>query len=243
MREQAGKAKRDSALNAPPAPAGEDAGEMPAEIAAFGQKQSAMGHKRTVCRRRAVFAFGAAAVSCLALGLAFIAGFAFFAARSMHIAPPPAAVKTDAIIVLTGGRARIETGLALLEQGRGKRLLISGVSPIIRGRYNFAQILGVNPALLECCVDLGWEALNTSGNALESSDWVARHNFHSVLIVTNRYHMLRSLAELSHKIPQAELIPYPVEQAGGLFQSAENFRLFASEYVKFLVVSLRNIFS
>jgi len=173
--------------------------------------------------------------------LVFILGFAAFFAGTMRIAQPPAQQNADAIIVLTGGRARLETGFALLKAGRGQRLLISGVSPLMRGRHNVARILGADPALLECCVDLGWEALNTSGNAAESAAWTAKRGYSRLLVVTNRYHMLRSLAELRHTMPNAQLLPYPVDQAGGLFQSGENLRLFASEYVKFLVVSLRNI--
>lgn len=191
---------------------------------------------KSVWLRLALGGCGAAAL-CLLL---FLLGFAVFVGRTMTISQPPPAMQADGIIVLTGGRARVETGLALLRGRRGARLLISGVSPIIRGRHNFAQILGVDAALLECCVDLGWEALNTSGNAAESAAWVEKYGYRTVLVVTNRYHILRSLAELRHKMPQTELVPFPVEPAGGLFQSSENFRLFASEYLKFLVVRARN---
>ncbi|KAA6205608.1 MAG: YdcF family protein [Candidatus Tokpelaia sp.] len=172
--------------------------------------------------------------------LFFLLGFALFVARTSTVSQPGPEISIDAIIVLTGGRARVETGLALLRERRGTRLLISGVSPIIGGRHDFARILGADPELLECCVDLGREALNTSGNALESAAWVKKHNYHKVLIVTNRYHILRSLAELRHQMPQTELVPFPVEQTGGVFRSSENFRLFVSEYIKFLVVWARN---
>jgi len=243
MQAKRGKAKRGgaaadkAAAAAPPAGGGAKAAAsappMPPAAAAAPAKSRQWRPGRII----------AAAAACLALLAAlFIAGFGLFFVRTMRIERPPAELKAEAIIVLTGGRARLETGFALLRAGRGQRLLISGVSPIIRGRHNFAQILDGDPHLLECCVDLGWEALNTSGNAAESADWVGRRGYSKVLVVTNRYHMLRSLAELRHTMPQTELIPYPVDQAGGLFQSAENFRLFASEYVKFLVVSLRNIF-
>jgi len=182
---------------------------------------------------------GGSAVPAVA-ALLFLLGFAWFVERTNAIAPPGADVPIDGIIVLTGGRARVETGLALLRARRGARLLISGVSPIIRGRDNFARILGADPALLECCVDLGREALNTNGNALESAAWVKKYRYHTVLIVTNRYHMLRSLAELRYKMPEIKLLPFPVEQEGGIFRSLENFRLFFSEYIKFLVVRLRH---
>lgn len=178
---------------------------------------------------------------CAVLTLAaFIMGFFLFVESSRRVELPPQTAEIDGIIVLTGGRARVETGLQLLRQRQGARLLISGVSPIVGDRQNFAQILGIDQNLLECCVDLGREALNTVGNADESAAWVEKHGYNRVLIVTNRYHMLRSMAELRRKMPETELIPYPVESAGGLWQSVGNFRLFASEYSKFLVVSGRN---
>ena len=39
---------------------------------------------------------------------------------------------TDAIVVLTGGANRIERGLDLLQRGRAKRLLVSGVDRTVR---------------------------------------------------------------------------------------------------------------
>ena len=40
--------------------------------------------------------------------------------------PPPAPAKVDAIVVLTGGSARVASGLQLLADGAAERLYISG---------------------------------------------------------------------------------------------------------------------
>jgi|GEM_PF-183513 len=216
---------------------------MPEQMSQTGSNVCPAGAAISVLggkKRRFRHIFSALCLCAVLPVFAFILGFAVFVMTAANITLPSASVKADGIIVLTGGRARVETGLKLLQSGRAARLLVSGVSPMIHGNHSLAQVMGADTKLLECCVDLGWQAMNTSGNALESAAWVKKHDYHAVFIVTNRYHMLRSLAELRHKAPNVNFIPYPVEQTGGLFRTAENFRLFASEYLKFLVVSLRN---
>jgi len=51
-------------------------------------------------------------------------GFALF----VLLLPKPASDQmTDAIVVVTGGPGRIQRGISLLEAGKAKRMLISGV--------------------------------------------------------------------------------------------------------------------
>ena len=56
--------------------------------------------------------------------IAWILGFAWFA---LFLPRPADPVKTDAVVVLTGGTNRIDRGLEILRQGKAKRMLISGV--------------------------------------------------------------------------------------------------------------------
>ena len=57
--------------------------------------------------------------------LLYLLGYALF----VVLLPRPADDRqTDAIVVLTGGPKRIERGLDLMERGRAKRMLISGVA-------------------------------------------------------------------------------------------------------------------
>lgn len=174
----------------------------------------------------------------------FIAGFASFSEKINRLKPPVPPRAADGIIVLTGGYARLETGLRLLEDGKGRRLLISGVNPKT-GRDVLIRATHADPQLFECCVDLGREAVNTIGNAEESAEWVAKNKYRRVFIVTNAYHMPRSLSELKRKMPDIELIPYPVEQNSGEAESWWQFfewlRILMMEYIKFLSVSIRNL--
>lgn len=177
-------------------------------------------------------------------GLAFCIfafGFIMFAVGVMR-KPELNGTKADGIIVLTGGQMRINAGLDLLEVGRGKRLLITGVNRHTR-KSDIARIAGGTLAMLDCCVDLGYEALNTMGNADEANEWAKKHGFSSLIVVTASYHMPRSLMELSARMPNIELTPHPVVPNG--FDDREwwldlhTSRVLFSEYVKLLPAALR----
>ena len=102
--------------------------------------------------------------------LLWIAGFMIFAL----FLPQPAAdgITTDGIVVMTGGRGRVERGLALLAQKRARRLLISGVDRRVQPHELAAQFKAPQ-ALIDCCVDLGHESVDTRSNAEEAAHWIA----------------------------------------------------------------------
>src|SRR3546814_14637106 len=50
--------------------------------------------------------------------------------------------------------------------------------------------------LFECCVDLGFEAADTAGNALETDGWLNAHGTKSIRLDTANYHMPPRLVEL-----------------------------------------------
>ncbi len=119
-------------------------------------------------------------------------------------APPEDA---EAIVALTGGSMeRLETGVRLLKEGHGERLLISGVNRDVADHELF-ELLGVPDDLARCCVDLGRGAEDTLGNASETAEWAHRRHFSHLILVTDDYHMPRSKAELSIALPDAEIYP------------------------------------
>jgi uncharacterized SAM-binding protein YcdF (DUF218 family) len=65
-------------------------------------------------------------------------------------------------------------------------------------------------SLFVCCVDLGYDAIDTVGNALETAKWVRAHNYRRVLVVTSNYHMPRSLLELHRIDPETQYVGYPI---------------------------------
>jgi uncharacterized SAM-binding protein YcdF (DUF218 family) len=170
--------------------------------------------------------------------IAFVVGFWNFAER-VRI-EPEAAPQAEAIVALTGGSMeRLQTGVRLLEEGKGERLLISGVNRVVTDAELF-DALDIDPALGACCVDLGRVATDTLGNASEAADWAREHDYAKIILVTDDYHMPRSQAELSLAMPDVEIIPYPVRTRWtdpALWRSdlGAASRL-GAEYVKYLVI-------
>lgn len=116
--------------------------------------------------------------------------------------PRPAedGIKTDAVIVPTGGAGRIPRGLAVLEQGLAPRMLVSGVDSEVRPQ-EFAAQFGVSPRMMACCVTLGFAAVDTRSNAAETAKWVAQNEVRSLRLVTTDWHMRRAAGELDRTLP------------------------------------------
>lgn len=128
-----------------------------------------------------------------ALLLLWIIGFMGFAL----FLPQPAAdgIHTDGIVVMTGGRGRVERGLSLLGQKRARRLLVSGVDRRVRPHELAAQFRAPN-RLIDCCVDLGHESVDTRSNAVEAAGWISQNRYRSIRLVTSDWHMLRARHDL-----------------------------------------------
>jgi len=184
-----------------------------------------------------------AAFSLLAVAGFFAGGFGLFANYIGAMSTPKEQVSADAIIVLTGGEARLTAALDLLKSGKGKRLLISGVNPAT-GPNQLRAATGSTRKLFNCCVDFDYEALDTIGNAEESAKWVRSHNFNSVILVTNNYHMPRSLLELGRQI-DVSLTPYPVVNQpldnGRWLTEPEALRVLFTEYTKYIAALARGL--
>jgi uncharacterized SAM-binding protein YcdF (DUF218 family) len=138
---------------------------------------------------------------------------------------------TDAIVVLTGGRHRVERGLELLAEARAQKLFVSGVHPGV----DLAELLRVSPeqpSWIACCVELGHAALDTAGNAAETAAWMRREGFASLRLVTADYHMPRAVLELRRTLPEAEILRHPV------FPEGSPAQIFI-EYHKYLGALLR----
>jgi uncharacterized SAM-binding protein YcdF (DUF218 family) len=197
-------------------------------------------------RRRAVAALRYAVLGASFLCAAFVAGFALFANHVGNLAAPRDPATADAIIVLTGGQSRIDAALELLKSGKGERLLISGVNPSASSE-TLRAATGTDSALFKCCVDIDRAALDTIGNAEESAKWVEEHDYQSVILVTNNYHMPRSLLEMHRLLQNARLEPYPVVNSrldnGGWIGKPDAIRVLFTEYTKYLAAIARGLLS
>lgn len=158
--------------------------------------------------------------------------FANSACRSQIGRTAPA----DGIVVLTGGGdRRIDEGLRLLEEGQGRRLLISGINPRTSPQ-DLRRTAHSSNVKFDCCVDFGYVAQDTIGNAEETRAWAERNRFTRLIVVTSSYHMLRSMSELSRVLPDATLIPNPIVprflRDEPWWLSLSTTRILAVEYVK-----------
>ena len=182
-----------------------------------------------------------------ALSVAFIIGIALFGAGLVEFAarlprgnasPGPA----DAIVVLTGGENRVARAVELIAEGKGQRLLISGVNDHTSAAA-IAEAIDQNQALFQCCIDIDRRARNTIGNATEIARWVRAHHYRSLIVVTGVYHMPRALNELKRALPGIVLIADPVLPPGldldAWWTDEHTTRVLMFEYAKYLVSEVR----
>jgi uncharacterized SAM-binding protein YcdF (DUF218 family) len=175
------------------------------------------------------------------VGLVALGGFFVFVG-SLEKSEEQAAARADGIVALTGGAERIADAIDLLAQGRGGRLLITGVNE----KTTREELARQRPDLrtyFSCCVDLDYRALNTIGNAEQTRLWAEQNGFSSLLVVTSTYHMPRSLAEIGHVLPHVRLIPHAVVperlDMDGWWREPNTIRLLLTEYAKLVVAKAR----
>lgn len=179
----------------------------------------------------------------LIAGLIWLTGLLAFASRverSTPAADPPVA---DGVVALTGGSSlRLETAMDLVEQGKGRRLLISGVNRDAT-REDIREVVRAYNRIYDCCVDLGFDAQDTVGNGVETAGWARRNGFKRLIVVTADFHMPRSLVELRAAMPEAEFIPHPVQtahlDARRWTRSSGGATRMSGEYMKYLAVLMR----
>lgn len=181
------------------------------------------------------------------LGLVFVfviwtAGLFTFASNiPTEVVEPD--LKTDAIVVLTGGSGRLRTGLDLLMTEHAAQLFVSGV---YRG-VDVDQLLKVQkqrPEDVENRISLG-DAINTRENAFETAEWMRANNLSSLRLVTAAYHMPRSLLEFGNVLADVKIAPHPVfpdhVKQSKWWAFPGTFALTVTEYNKFLLAWTRQL--
>lgn len=184
-----------------------------------------------VLRRTLLFALAAL---CMWFG-----GFLWFLAH-VNAIEPDESIRTDAIVVLTGGPARIATGVDLLERGLAEKLFITG---LYEGSSDLTQQrLRQLSSRFDCCIVLEYEAPDTVGNAAVSAEWMRKEGYRSLRAVTSTFHIPRSLIELRRFMPEMEIVPHPVYSSPvweNPWNDSTGLRIAALEFTKFVIAALR----
>jgi len=146
----------------------------------------------------------------------------------------PRTVNADAIVVLAGGRGRVEEGIRLYRSHRARWLFLVGVDPAVRKRDLFEETSGARGGenvLLENV------SRNTLENAIHARDLITRKDVRSVLLITSRYHMKRSILIFNSVLPKdIAVYPYPVDSRNlkeEWWTHEGSFRLLSGEFYKY----------
>ncbi len=182
----------------------------------------------------------AALLIVIALWAVGLLAFASRVANSTPASDPPV---SDGVVALTGAStARLTAAVRLLEIGKARRVLISGVNQ----KASRADIRGVTKATrryYDCCIDLGFRATDTVGNARETAAWARAHGYRTLIVVTSDFHIPRAMLELRAAMPGLRLQPYPVKSeeldAEHWWRSGEGARRMVIEYSKYLAILTR----
>ena len=99
-------------------------------------------------------------------------GLVTFADRVERSTPARLPTKAQGVVALTGigSNERIGAGVVLLERGLAKRMLVSGVNREV-SREDIRKVSKAARRIYDCCIDLGFTAADTVGNARETAEW------------------------------------------------------------------------
>lgn len=139
-------------------------------------------------------------------------------------------VRTDAIVVLAGGRGRVEEGVKLYRQGKGGLLFLIGVDPLVKKGELF-QGEGAEDVFLEKA------SRNTLENAIFARDLLTRHKVNSITLITSRYHMKRATLIFRNALAKdVAIYPHPVDSRNlkeDWWIHGGSFKLLFSEFYKY----------
>jgi len=148
--------------------------------------------------------------------------------------------KTDAVVVLTGGRHRLAEAVGLLNDGMAEILFVSGVQKDI-SLQELDKRYEIQPDVMKKIV-LDRVASNTFENARETNEWIKKEQIKSIRLVTSNYHILRSLVEFRRWNKEIKIVLHPVfseKVATSWWKSVYSFYFLAQEYNKFLFAKIR----
>lgn len=150
----------------------------------------------------------------------------------------------DAVVVLAGGRGRIEEGVRLYREGKGQRLFLIGLGPSVKKTDLYKESEGGRSGEQ---VFIEKVSRNTLENAIFARELISRNNVRSMLLITSRYHMKRSLLIFRSLLPKdIAIYPHPVASKNSTeawWSHSGSLRLLFSEFYKYCLYRVIFIFS
>lgn len=147
--------------------------------------------------------------------------------------------KVDAIVVLAGGKGRIDEALRLFRDGYGKRLYLIGVDPSVRKQELYRHSKGDPSSEL---VFLEQSSRNTLENAIYARDMLAAGQVRSIMLITSRYHLKRATILFRNSLPlEVKIYPYPVDTKNikeNWWYHVGTSKLLFSEFYKYCIFRL-----
>ena len=146
----------------------------------------------------------------------------------------------SAIIVLTGGKGRIQKGIDLYKNDHGSFLFISGV--FHESELEIKQQIEKQVFNHNCCVVYDKNATSTLENAFEVKNWLVENpEIENLILVSSYYHLPRSFIIFNNTIREKKIFLSPAEYElkvnNNLFF---HIKLIFLEYVKviYTIISL-----
>jgi uncharacterized SAM-binding protein YcdF (DUF218 family) len=151
-------------------------------------------------------------------------------------------VKTDAIVVLAGGKGRVDEGVRLYRERRAAYLFLIGVDPSVRKSDLYRPRPG-DPSAEGVILERA--SRNTLENAILGREVILQRQVDSVLLITSRYHMKRAAILFRNALPkEVAIYPYPVDTRNlkeAWWNHVGSFSLLFSEFYKYCM--FRTFFS
>ena len=142
--------------------------------------------------------------------------------------------KVDAIVVLTGGKGRVEEGVRLFRESRAEYLFFIGVDPSVRKSDLYRPKHG-DPSSENIVLEKS--SRNTLENSIFGRDVIVSNGAHSVLLITSRYHLKRASLLFRNSLPKnITIIPYPVDTVNlkeSWWNHGGSFQLLFKEFYKY----------
>lgn len=142
--------------------------------------------------------------------------------------------KADAIVVLAGGKGRVDEGVRLFRGSRANFLFFIGVDPAVIKSDLYRPGPG-DPSPEK--VVLEKSSRNTLENSIYGRELIVRSGVRSIILITSRYHLKRASILFRNSLPRdITIIPYPVDSVNlkeSWWSHGGSFQLLFREFYKY----------